>query len=93
MLGTSDSYVASTLKMFSSRSCTSALPGQSPTLPRGLEGGNPLCVKIFLRKRLSPKRFSCFPAISVTDFPRKKSFAKTIFVFPGYISNRTPRNE
>jgi hypothetical protein len=26
------------------------LPQQSPTLPRGLEGGNPLCVKIFLRK-------------------------------------------
>jgi hypothetical protein len=23
---------------------------QSPTLPQGLEGGNPLCVKIFLRK-------------------------------------------
>jgi hypothetical protein len=29
----------------------SALPRQSPTLPRGLEGGNPLCVKIFLEKR------------------------------------------
>jgi hypothetical protein len=27
------------------------LPRQSPTLPRGLEGGNPLCVKIFLEKR------------------------------------------
>jgi hypothetical protein len=26
------------------------LPRQSPTLPRGLEGGNPLCVKIFLGK-------------------------------------------
>jgi hypothetical protein len=26
------------------------LPRQSPTLPRGLEGGNPLCVKIFLEK-------------------------------------------
>jgi hypothetical protein len=26
------------------------LPQQSPTLPRGLEGGNPLCVKIFLEK-------------------------------------------
>jgi hypothetical protein len=25
------------------------LPQQSPTLPRGLEGGNPLCIKIFLR--------------------------------------------
>jgi hypothetical protein len=27
------------------------LPRQSPTLPRGLEGGNPLYVKIFLRKK------------------------------------------
>ena len=26
------------------------MPQQSPTLPRGLEGGNPLCVKIFLGK-------------------------------------------
>jgi hypothetical protein len=31
------------------------LPRQSPTLPRGLEGGNPLCVKIFLRKSLSAR--------------------------------------
>jgi hypothetical protein len=28
----------------------SALPRQSPTLPRGLKGGNPLCVEIFLEK-------------------------------------------
>jgi hypothetical protein len=33
----------------------SALPLQSPTLPQGLEGGNPLCVKIFLRKSLSAR--------------------------------------
>jgi hypothetical protein len=46
------------------------LPQQSPTLPRGLEGGNPLCVKIFLKKSLPPKRLSCFPAISVTE-PRE----------------------
>jgi hypothetical protein len=46
------------------------LPRQSPTLPRGLEGGNPLCVKIFLGKSLLPKRLSCFPAISVTG-PRE----------------------
>ena len=64
MLGISNSYVASTLKMFFKsfiylayiQSLTikegSALPRQSPTLPRGLEGGNPLCVKIFLRKDL-----------------------------------------
>jgi hypothetical protein len=34
----------------------SALPRQSPTLPRGLKGGNPLCVKIFLEKSLPSKR-------------------------------------
>jgi hypothetical protein len=33
-----------------------ALPRQSLTLPRGLKGGNPLCVKIFLEKSLPPKR-------------------------------------
>jgi hypothetical protein len=42
------------------------LPRQSPTLPRGLEGGNPLCVKIFLEKSLPSKRLSRLPAISVT---------------------------
>jgi hypothetical protein len=46
------------------------LPRQSPTLPRGLEGGNLLSVKIFLGKSLPPKRISCFPAISVTE-PRE----------------------
>jgi hypothetical protein len=67
MLGTSDSYVASTLKMFCKsfiylayiRSLTikegSVLPRLSPTLPRGLEGVNPLCVKIFLGKSLSAR--------------------------------------
>jgi hypothetical protein len=33
----------------------STLPRQSPTLPRGLEGGHPLCVKIFLGKSLSAR--------------------------------------
>jgi hypothetical protein len=33
----------------------SALPRQSPTLPRGLEGGHPLCIKIFLGKSLSAR--------------------------------------
>jgi hypothetical protein len=33
------------------------LPRQSPTLPRGLEGGHPLCVKIFLGKGLSARTF------------------------------------
>jgi hypothetical protein len=46
------------------------LPRQSPTLPWGLEGGSPLCVKIFLGKSLPPKRLSCFLAISVTE-PRE----------------------
>jgi hypothetical protein len=46
------------------------LPRQCPTLPRGLEGANPLCVKIFLEKSLPPKRLSCFPTISVTE-PRE----------------------
>jgi hypothetical protein len=32
-----------------------ALPRQSPTLPRGLEGENPLCVKILLGKSLSAR--------------------------------------
>jgi hypothetical protein len=42
------------------------LPRQSLTLPRGLEGANPLCVKIFLEKSLPSKRLSRLPAISVT---------------------------
>jgi hypothetical protein len=38
------------------------LPQQSPTLLRGLEGGNPLCVflgKFFTKKDFLPKRLSC----------------------------------
>jgi hypothetical protein len=46
------------------------LPWQSPTLPRGLEGGNPLCVKIFLERSLPPTQLSRFPTISVTE-PRE----------------------
>jgi hypothetical protein len=38
----------------------SALPRQSPTLPRGLEGGNPLCVKIFLGKVFYQNDFRAF---------------------------------
>jgi hypothetical protein len=34
------------------------LPRQSPTLPRGLEGGNPLCVKIFFGKIFYQEKFS-----------------------------------
>jgi hypothetical protein len=40
------------------------LPQQSPTLPRGLEGGNPLCVKVFFGKSLFSRTsftlFDCF---------------------------------
>jgi hypothetical protein len=36
----------------------SALPRPSPTLPRGLEGGNPLCVKIFFKKFFYREKFS-----------------------------------
>ena len=43
------------------------MPRQSPTLPQGLEGGNPLCVKIFLGNVFLPKRLSCFPTISITE--------------------------
>jgi hypothetical protein len=65
MLGTSDSYVAFTLKMFSSRSYTSfslqaqmesnrqgrvSLASAKPDPPSGARRGNPLCVKIFLGK-------------------------------------------
>jgi hypothetical protein len=87
MLGTSDSYVAFTLKMFSSRSYASlslhtqiksnhqgrvSLASAKPDPPSGARRGEP------------PLR---------QNFPQKKSSTKTTFVFPGYISNRTPRNE
>jgi hypothetical protein len=69
-LGTSDSYVAFTLKMFSSRSYASfslhtqiksnhqgrvSLASAKPDPPSGARRGNPLCVKIFLRKSLSAR--------------------------------------
>ena len=45
-----------------------ALPRQSPTLPRGLKGGNPLCVEIFLEKRsFPPECLSCFSTTSKVD--------------------------
>jgi hypothetical protein len=49
------------------------LPWQSPTLPRGLEGGNPLCVKFFLGKLFYQERFfyqndfRAFSTISITE--------------------------
>jgi hypothetical protein len=46
----------------------SALPRQSPTLPQGLKGGNPLCVEIFLEKRsFLPECLSCFLTTSKVD--------------------------
>jgi hypothetical protein len=39
------------------------LPRQSPTLPRGLEGGNPLCVKIFSKKFSTKTTFVLFDYI------------------------------
>jgi hypothetical protein len=43
------------------------LPRQSLTLPRGLEGGNPLYVKIFLRKVFCQNNFRAFSTISITE--------------------------
>jgi hypothetical protein len=47
------------------------LPRQSPTLPRGLEGGNPLCVKIFLEKSLSTKTTFVFSGY-ISNNPAKR---------------------
>jgi hypothetical protein len=70
MLGTSDNYVAFTLKMFSSRSYTSfsihtqiksnrqgrvSLASAKPDPPSGARKGDPLCVKILLGKSLSAR--------------------------------------
>jgi hypothetical protein len=79
-LGTSDSYVTSTLKTFSSCSYTlapaqvsvikegPASPRQSPTLPRGLKRGNlpasRLGVPLRIRNFRSKKAFCVLPAIS-----------------------------
>jgi hypothetical protein len=43
------------------------LPRQSPTLPRGLEGGEPPLRQNFPRDSFLPKRLSCFPTISITE--------------------------
>jgi hypothetical protein len=42
----------------------SALPRQSPTLPQGLEGGHPICVKIFSEKVFLPEHLLCFSTTS-----------------------------
>jgi hypothetical protein len=41
------------------------MPRQSLTLPRGLEGGTPLYVKIFLEKSLLPERLSRLSTTSI----------------------------
>jgi hypothetical protein len=85
-LGTSDSYVAFTLKMFSSRSYASfplhtqiesihqgrvSLASAKPDPPSGARRGEPALLRQnFPQKSLPPKRLLCFPTISVTE-PRK----------------------
>jgi hypothetical protein len=44
------------------------LPRQSPTLPRGLEGGNPLCVKIFFEKVFYQEKFSTETTLVPSDY-------------------------
>jgi hypothetical protein len=61
------------------------LPQQSPTLPRGLEGGNPLCVKIFLGKNFSTK--TTFRAF---DFCIDIGILKTMRV---HVSGKADRGE
>jgi hypothetical protein len=85
MLGTSDSYVAFTLKMFSSRSYTSfslhtqiesnrqgrvSLASAKPDPPSGTIREEPPLRQNFPWKNLLPKRLSCFLTISVTE-PRE----------------------
>jgi hypothetical protein len=43
----------------------SALPRQSPTLPRGLEGGTPSASKFSLEKVFLPEHISCFSTTSI----------------------------
>jgi hypothetical protein len=63
------------------------LPRQSPTLPRGLQGANPLYIKIFLERSLPPKRLSRLPAISVIG-PRETN--KSACKWQGQPSRGTP---
>jgi hypothetical protein len=43
------------------------LPQPSPTLPQGLEGGNPLCVKIFLGKIFYENDFCAFSTVPIME--------------------------
>jgi hypothetical protein len=61
-----------------------ALPQQSPTLPRGLEGGNPLCVKIFLEKIFYQNNLCAF------DFRIDSGILRTMRV---HVSGKADRAE
>jgi hypothetical protein len=52
------------------------LPRQRPTLPRGLEVGNPLCVKIF---------FLCHPFLSSEKFSTKTTFVPFDYIDNGIL--------
>ena len=55
----------------------STSPRQSPTLPRGLKGGKPLCVEIFLEKRsLLAEYLSCFLTTSKSGSWKRRSTRK-----------------
>jgi hypothetical protein len=60
------------------------LPRQSPILPRGLEGGNRLCVKIFLGKVFYQNDFHAF------DFRIDSGILKTTRV---HVSGKVDRAE
>jgi hypothetical protein len=91
MLGTYDSYVAFTLKMFSSRSYTSfsihtqiksnrqgrvSLASAKPDPPSGARRGGPPLRQNFPRKSFLPKRLSCFPTISIAERVRAHESGK-----------------
>jgi hypothetical protein len=54
------------------------LPRQSLTLPWGLEGGNPLCIKIFLRKVFYQEKFSTKTTFDYIDNGTMKTTRGTL---------------
>jgi hypothetical protein len=91
MLGTSDSYVAFTHKMFSSRSYASfslhtqiesnrqgkvSLASVKPDPPSGARWGGPPLRQNFPRKSFLPKQLSCFPTISITESRKMNKSAR-----------------
>jgi hypothetical protein len=85
MPGTSDSYVASTPKMFSSL--------HIPRLHTQIKSNHQGRVSLASAKPDPPSGARRGEPPLHQNFPRKKSSTKATFVFPDYISNRTPRNE